>query len=253
MAGSENRGADACRASAHWPGIMSYGKRTRTGEGGGGRGTGGGPGPVPGKRSLTDRMRAPQPVGDDLLRPDFTGPRPAARGGDGAGDNLLSPDFSGGRPRAGGGDGLGDNTLAPDWSSRPDSGAGSGMGDELLSPDWDAEPLLDDGQIARASRRNPQQYTRLVFDPRYISDAELDSAEFAIAVAEQQRIHGLEVDGIVGPRTLAALGIAHGEAALPAKAVEAQPKPYMAPNGTLDRDPALSIEEHRATLPLDGE
>jgi hypothetical protein len=251
VAGSENRRAGACRAGADWVRIMSYGKRTRSGDGGGGRGAGGGRGPVPGKRALTDRMRAPQPVGDDLLRPDFSGPRPAARGGDGVGDNLLSPDFSGGRPRAGGGDGLGDNTLAPDWSARPV--AGSGMGDELLSPDWDAEPLLDDGQIARATRRNPQQYTRLVFDPRYISDDEVDSAAFAIAVAEQQQIHGLEVDGIVGPRTLAALGIAHGEAALPARPAEAQPKPYVAPNGTLDRDPALSIEEHRATLPLDGE
>jgi peptidoglycan hydrolase-like protein with peptidoglycan-binding domain len=229
---------------------MSYGKRTRTGDGSGGRGASGGGGGTPGKRALTDRMRAPQPVGDDLLRPDFSGPRPTARGGDGMGDNLLSPDF-GARPRVGGGDGLGDNTLAPDWSSRP--GGGGGLGDDLLAPDWDAEPLLDEGQIARATRRNPQQYTRLVFDPRLISPDELDSAAFAIAVAEQQQIHGLEVDGIVGLRTLAALGIAHGEAALPAREAEPQPKPYVAPNGTLDRDPALSIEEHRATLPLDGE
>lgn len=196
-------------------------------------------------------MRAPKPVGDDLLRPDLGGPRPRAQGGDGIGDNLLSPDVSGGRPRVGGGDGLGDDTLAPDWSSRP--GGGAGMDDDLLAPDWDAEPLLDDGQIARATRRNPQQYSRLVFDPRHISDEDVDSAAFAIAVAEQQKIHGLEVDGIVGPRTLSALGIVHGQAALPPRPVEAQPRPYAAPNGTLDPDPALSIEEHRATLPLDGE
>jgi hypothetical protein len=64
---------------------------------------------------------------------------------------------------------------------------------------------LTDRQIRRARRKNPGWITRLKVSAQIISTAEVDSSAFALDVAAKQAAHGLVVDGIAGPRTVAAV------------------------------------------------
>jgi murein L,D-transpeptidase YcbB/YkuD len=90
---------------------------------------------------------------------------------------------------------------------------GDELGDQTMEIDFGADGasgLLGDAAIARAARRNPRQAQRLGFDPGVFSPFPVDSEAFAVDVAAIQQDHGLAVDGIVGPQTCAAMGVAIG-------------------------------------------
>ncbi|MBE7448608.1 MAG: hypothetical protein HS111_06910 [Kofleriaceae bacterium] len=65
---------------------------------------------------------------------------------------------------------------------------------------------LTDRQIRRARRKNPDWIRRLKVSALIFSNAEVDSSAFALELAAKQAAHGtLRVDGIAGPRTVAAV------------------------------------------------
>ena len=64
---------------------------------------------------------------------------------------------------------------------------------------------LTDRQIRKARRRNPHWQQRLGFSTAQFGGGDIASAELAESVAERQAALGVAVDGIAGPRTIAAL------------------------------------------------
>src|SRR5688500_13797694 len=69
-----------------------------------------------------------------------------------------------------------------------------------------AAPLLSDRWLARARQLNPYYRERLGWSVPPGFPADVASADFAVRVAAFQKEHGtLTVDGIVGPKTAAAL------------------------------------------------
>ena len=67
-------------------------------------------------------------------------------------------------------------------------------------------PRLTARQLRRARAANPRWHERLHFDPGTFGGAALDSADFAHGVAERQAQVGVAVDGVAGPKTVAATG-----------------------------------------------
>lgn len=67
---------------------------------------------------------------------------------------------------------------------------------------------LSDRQIRRARRKNPTWIARLKVSAQIFSNAEVDSSAFAVDVAAHQAKHGLAIDGIAGPKTVAAVAAA---------------------------------------------
>jgi hypothetical protein len=154
---------------------MSYetGRRRSTGESGGAKA---GAGVAPGRRARTDDLRRRERELTGLDRPQEESLQEIRA--------TLEV----------GGDQLGDQTLEIDFGR----GGASGM--------------LGDAARARAARRNPRQQRRLGFDPSAFSPFAVDSEAFAVDVAALQQEHGITVDGIVGPQTCAAMGVATGGA-----------------------------------------
>lgn len=92
-----------------------------------------------------------------------------------------------------------------------DAGVGDDFYDQRATVD--AVPtttLLDDRRLRRARRRNPHWVQKLNVSSQVLSTADVDTNAFALDVAEKQLARGLEVDGVAGPRTVAAIA---GEAA----------------------------------------
>lgn len=80
--------------------------------------------------------------------------------------------------------------------------------------------LLSPAECARAARRNRRLHAKLGYDPSAFSMYPVDSEAFALDIAMFQRDHGLRVDGICGPRTCEAAGLATG-GSIPSSAVAA--------------------------------
>ena len=109
-------------------------------------------------------------------------------------------------------------TLSPSLSSLADqrravndffAGSDADIADtrETIERPVEHGPELTDRQIATAKRRNPRWITKLRVSPQIVSNASVDSAAFAFDVAVAQAAQGLEVDGILGPKTAAAVGM----------------------------------------------
>lgn len=64
---------------------------------------------------------------------------------------------------------------------------------------------LTDRQIRRARRKNPRWIAQLKVSAHIFSNADIDSSAFALDVAGHQQRIGLAVDGIAGPKTVAAV------------------------------------------------
>lgn len=64
---------------------------------------------------------------------------------------------------------------------------------------------LTDRQIRRARRKNPEWVARLKVSAQIFSTADVDSSAFALDVAGKQAEHRLAIDGIAGPKTVAAV------------------------------------------------
>lgn len=87
-----------------------------------------------------------------------------------------------------------------------DDAAGDDVYDERATVEARPTELpLTDRQIRRARRKNPGWIARLKVSAQIFSTAEVDSSAFALDVAAKQAAHGLAVDGIAGPRTVAAV------------------------------------------------
>lgn len=69
----------------------------------------------------------------------------------------------------------------------------------------DTRPKLSGRKLVRAMRKNPRWMALYPEAPKFLSEFRPDTDEFALDVAAKQREKGLEIDGIAGPRTLAAL------------------------------------------------
>ncbi len=84
----------------------------------------------------------------------------------------------------------------------------------------EVEPLLDARQLTRAQRLNPRGQERRGWQPEQLDAAGLEvaSTAFALRIAHFQRERGLVVDGIVGPETLGAAGVAPAAGRAPAGA-----------------------------------
>ncbi len=65
--------------------------------------------------------------------------------------------------------------------------------------------LLSDRQVRLATRKNPMWVRRLKVSAQIFSTAPVESSAFAMDVAEKQATAGLDVDGIAGPKTVAAI------------------------------------------------
>jgi hypothetical protein len=199
---------------------MSYEPgRKRTNRAGGGAGNAGGG--TPGKRTLTQSLTRRSSDADDA----FERTR-GVRNAEGAADRASGRALE--RPQIESieehratlpiDDGsMGDQTFGMSDRLSPRAPNDSPIGDDLMVPDWsdDASDLLTDAQASAAARRNPKQQDRLGFHPTEFSVYPVDSEAFAVDVAMFQREHGLVVDGIVGPATCAAAGIAIGNDAAP--------------------------------------
>ena len=92
---------------------------------------------------------------------------------------------------------------------------------------------LTDRQLRRARRKNPEWIRKLKVSALIFGNAEVDGSAFALDVAAKQVEHGLAVDGIAGPRTVAAVarqvsdarsgrsdGAARGDASTPRAVVD---------------------------------
>ena len=87
-----------------------------------------------------------------------------------------------------------------------DDAAGDGVYDERATVEARmTEVPLTDRQIRRARRKNPEWIRKLKVSALIFGNAEVDSSAFALDVATKQAEHGLAVDGIAGPRTVAAV------------------------------------------------
>ena len=89
-----------------------------------------------------------------------------------------------------------------------DAGVGDDFYDQRATVD--AAPtttLLDDRRLRRARRRNPHWVQKLNVSAQVLSTAAVDTNAFALDVAEKQLARGLEVDGVAGPRTVAAIAV----------------------------------------------
>ncbi|MBE7453853.1 MAG: hypothetical protein HS111_34785 [Kofleriaceae bacterium] len=67
------------------------------------------------------------------------------------------------------------------------------------------ETPLTERQLRRARRKNPAWIERLKVSAQIFGTAEVESSAFALDVAAHQQRLGLAVDGIAGPKTVAAV------------------------------------------------
>ena len=87
-----------------------------------------------------------------------------------------------------------------------DDGAGDDFYDARATVDARVtEVPLTDRQIRRARRKNPRWIAQLKVSAHILSNAEVDSSAFALDVAGHQQRIGLAIDGIAGPKTVAAV------------------------------------------------
>lgn len=87
-----------------------------------------------------------------------------------------------------------------------DDGAGDDFYDARATVDARVTDVpLTDRQIRRARRKNPRWIAQLKVSAHIFSNAEIDSSAFALDVAGHQQRLGLTVDGIAGPKTIAAV------------------------------------------------
>ncbi len=87
-----------------------------------------------------------------------------------------------------------------------DDGVDDGFYDERATVE--AEPtklLLTDRQLRKARRRNPRWVRQLRVSAQIFSSGEPATNVFAFDVADKQLAKGLDVDGIAGPKTVAAV------------------------------------------------
>ncbi len=87
-----------------------------------------------------------------------------------------------------------------------DDGVDDGFYDERATVE--AEPtklLLTDRQLRKARRRNPWWVKQLRVSAQIFSSADPATNAFALDVAEKQLARGLDIDGIAGPKTVAAV------------------------------------------------
>jgi hypothetical protein len=114
----------------------------------------------------------------------------------------------------------------------------------------DHGPDLTDQQLARAKRKNPRWVRRLKVSAQILSTAPVESALFAFDVAAKQATRGLVVDGIAGPKTVAAIA---GEVSAARSAKGGRHAPAastMEPRPVADMDDALEdgFYDQRATV-----
>jgi hypothetical protein len=88
-----------------------------------------------------------------------------------------------------------------------DDAAGDGIADTRATIERPTAhgPQLTERQIDRAKRKNPRWVERQGVAPSVFSTEPVDSAAFAHDVAEKQAAAGDAVDGIAGPKTVAAV------------------------------------------------
>ncbi len=87
-----------------------------------------------------------------------------------------------------------------------DDGVDDGFYDERATVETEPTNLpLTDGQLRKARRRNPRWVKHLRVSAQIFSSAEPTTNAFALDVAEKQLAKGLDVDGIAGPKTVAAV------------------------------------------------
>lgn len=87
-----------------------------------------------------------------------------------------------------------------------DAAAGDDFYDQRATVDAPASTVpLTDRQIRKAQRKNPRWVAKTKVSAQIFSNADVDSAAFALDVAEKQAANGLVVDGIAGPKTVAAI------------------------------------------------
>lgn len=88
-----------------------------------------------------------------------------------------------------------------------DHGVEDGFYDERATVEGrPTQVLLTDQQLRTAQRRNPHWIRKLRLSAQIFSTADIESAAFALDVADKQQAHGgLRVDGIAGPKTAAAV------------------------------------------------
>lgn len=112
-----------------------------------------------------------------------------------------------------------------------------------------AEPtkvLLTERQLRKARRRNPRWVKQLRVSAQIFSSAEPATDAFALDVAEKQQAIGLEVDGIAGPKTVAAV-------AARTSAQRSAPRPARGTGGTrevvdFDQGVGDGFYDQRATV-----
>ena len=103
---------------------------------------------------------------------------------------------------------------------------------------------LTDRQLRKARRRNPHWQERLGFAPTLFGGGDIASGELADNVAARQAALGLAVDGIAGPKTIAAV-----TAAAPPAAAGPAPRAAPAPGA---RNPASAAPAAGAAPADDG-
>jgi hypothetical protein len=87
-----------------------------------------------------------------------------------------------------------------------DDAAGDDVYDTRATIDARVSELpLSDRQLRRARRKNPVWIERLKVSAHIFGTGEVDSSAFALDVAAHQQRLGLAVDGIAGPKTVAAV------------------------------------------------
>ncbi len=133
-----------------------------------------------------------------------------------------------------------------------DSAAGDDFYDERATVE--ARPTeipLTDRQIRRARRKNPEWIRRLKVSALIFSNAEVDSSAFALDVAAKQAEHGaLRVDGIAGPRTVAAIARQVSAARSGRRGAAAGPRDADEPRAVADFDAGVAdgFYDSRATV-----
>ncbi len=118
----------------------------------------------------------------------------------------------------------------------------------------EVEPLLDARQLARAQRLNPRGQERRGWQPKQLDAAglEVGSTAFALRIAHFQRGRGLVVDGIVGPETLGAAGVAPAAGRAPAGAAATPTTAPAATSATTPTTPTTAAVAASATTPTTG-
>jgi hypothetical protein len=90
--------------------------------------------------------------------------------------------------------------------------ASSELREDRATIDGPPPGRLTERQIRKARRRNPHWQQRLGFSTATFGGGDIASAEFAENVGERQASLGVGVDGIAGPKTIAAVTAATPDA-----------------------------------------